>query len=90
MKRCEIAGGGFTRLADMDPHSIKKGMQSCRDTADVGRVIAVNKKEGHSLCGLRPGRKSCRSTIQILEWRRRPSLRKRIRCVTATPRDGQD
>ena len=46
VKRCEIAGGGFTRLADMDPHSIKKGMQSCRDTADVGRVIAVNKKEG--------------------------------------------
>lgn len=45
VKRCEIAGGGFTRLADMDTHSIKPGMQSCRDTADVGKVISVNTEE---------------------------------------------
>ena len=42
VKRCEIAGGGFTRLIDMDPSLIKVGMQSCRDTAEVGKVTAVD------------------------------------------------
>jgi hypothetical protein len=45
VKRCEIAGGGFTRLADIDPHLIKTGMQSCRDSADVGKVVSVNIEE---------------------------------------------